>query len=69
MSNKTNIRTNIIIPEKMLFWLKKVALAKGTSVSKELRDMIIYCKKISYWGGLEINKRGLSNFKRRTDDK
>jgi len=51
------VRTNITIPEDMLFWLKKVALAKRTSISEELREMVKYTRVISYWGEKEINAK------------
>ena len=50
------VRTNITIPEDILFFLKKVAFAKKSSVSEEIRKMVIYTREISYWGELEINK-------------
>lgn len=56
MKNKI-VRTNITISEDMLFWLKKVALAKGTSVSEEIREMVKYTRAISYWGEMEIAKK------------
>ena len=56
MKNKI-VRINITISKEMLFWLKKVALAKGTSVSEEIREMVKYTREISYWGEKEINEK------------
>ena len=56
-SKNNNIRTNIILPYDVYFWLKKVALAKETSVSEEIREIIKYTKGISNWGATEINNK------------
>jgi len=53
------IRTNLTMPKDLHFWLKKLALAKGTSVSKEIRGMIAYARGIARWGEKEIKEAGL----------
>jgi len=57
ISKNNNIRTNIILPKETHYWLKKVALAKETSVCEEIRDIINYVKRISNWGAVEINNK------------
>ena len=48
-------RINITMSPDTYEWLRTVAFAKHSNISKEIREMIKYTKAISYWGALEVN--------------